>query len=216
MVPVDPAAPEAAAVAAAVASLRGGGLVAFPTDTLYALAADPFQPRALERVFRAKGRVAAKAISLLVADEAMARQLAARIPPPARALMERFWPGALTLILPPRPGLPEALVPPGGGIGLRAPKGALPRAILDGMGGPVVGTSANPAGGPEPRDAATVLRGVGAHLALLLDGGPTTLGKPSTVLDCTVHPPRILRAGAVTLAAIQAILPGVTIDGPLG
>jgi L-threonylcarbamoyladenylate synthase len=212
---VDASAPAPAAVVEALAALRAGALVAFPTDTVYALAADPFRPHALDRIFQAKGRKPAKVVSLLVADGAMARRVVAEIPPPARAVMERFWPGAITLILPPRPGLPQALVPPGGGIGLRAPAGALPRAILEGLGGPVVGTSANVAGGPEPRDAVTVLRGVGGHLALLLDGGPTPLGMPSTVLDCTMHPARILRMGAVPLAAIQSILPEVEPPAPV-
>lgn len=208
---VDPEAPDAAAIAEAVAALAAGALVAFPTDTLYALAVDPFRPGALERVFAAKGRDAAKAVSLLVADAGMAARLASGLPPFVRALMERFWPGPLTLILPPAPGLPAALVPPGGGIGLRAPRGALVQAVLRALGGPVVGTSANRAGGPDPSDAATVLREVGGHLALLLDGGPAPVGAPSTVLDCTIHPPRILRAGAVPPAAVRAVLPDVVL-----
>ncbi len=213
VVPVDPSAPDPAAVGEAVAVLRAGGLVAFATDTLYALAADPFQPGALGRVFGTKGREAGKAVSLLVADEAMAARLTSHVPPAARALMDRFWPGALTLILPAVAGLPPGLVPSGGGIGLRAPHAIVARAILAALGGPVVGTSANRAGGPEPRDAATVLREVGSHLALLLDGGPTPVGAPSTVVDCTVHPPTMVRAGAVPLAALHAILPEMVAAG---
>ena len=209
VVPVDPAAPDPAAVGAAVAALRAGGLVGFPTDTLYALGADPFQPGALARVFEAKGREGAKAVSLLVTDAAMADRLAAAVPPAARRLMERLWPGALTLVLPPRPDLPRGLVPPGGGVGVRAPRGAVARAILDGMGGPVVGTSANRAGGTDPRAASIVLQALGPHLALVLDGGPTPVGLPSTVIDCTAHPLTILRPGAVPLETIQAIVPEV-------
>ena len=206
VVAVDPAAPDPAAVAAAVGALGAGALVAFPTDTLYALAADPFRAGALARVFAAKGRDAAKAVSLLVIDAGMALRLVSRLPPFVPALMERFWPGPLTLILPPAAGLPAALVPPGGGIGLRAPGGRLSQAILRGLGGPVVGTSANRAGGPDPADADTVLREVGPHLALLLDGGQTPVGAPSTVLDCLSSPPRLLRVGAVSPAAIRDVV----------
>jgi L-threonylcarbamoyladenylate synthase len=209
VIPVDPAAPEPAAVAEAAALLRAGALVGFPTDTLYALGADPFQPGALARVFEAKGREVAKAVSLLVADAAMAARLAGEIPLAARVLMDRLWPGALTLVLPPRPGLPQALVPNGGGVGVRAPQGAVARALLALFGGPVVGTSANRAGGPDARDAILVVQAVGPHLALVLDGGPTPVGVPSTVIDCTTRPPIILRPGAVPLEAIQAILPDV-------
>ncbi len=189
-----------------IASLRAGGVVIFPTDTLYGLGVDPCSEKGLNRLFAAKGRDAAKAVSLLVADAGMAARLASGLPPFVRALMERFWPGPLTLILPPAPGLPAALAPPGGGIGLRAPRGTLVQAVLRALGGPVVGTSANRTGGPDPSDAATVLREVGGHLALLLDGGPAPIGAPSTVLDCTIHPPRILRAGALPPAAVRAVL----------
>lgn len=210
---VDAGAPDPGAVAEAAAALRAGDLVAFPTDTLYALAADPFVPGALTRVFAAKGRDAAKAVSLLVAGAPMAASLVPALPQPARALMDRFWPGPLTLVVPAVAGLPRGLVPPEGGIGLRAPAGALAQALLWAVGGPVVGTSANRAGGPDPREADTVLREVGPHLALLLDGGPTPVGAASTVIDCLHHPPRLLRAGAVPLAAIRALLPEVVLPG---
>lgn len=213
VVAVDSQAPDPAVVAEAAAVLRSGGLVALPTDTLYALAADPFHAMALERVFEAKGRAAAKAVSLLLADAGMAIRLAPALPAAARALMDRFWPGPLTLIVPAAAGLPPALAPPGGGIGLRVPRGALACAVVQRVGGPIVGTSANRAGGPDPRDGQTVLRQVGQHLALLLDGGPTPLGGPSTVVDCTVDPPRLLRAGALPLEVLQAILPDM-LPGP--
>lgn len=214
IVPVDPAAPDPAAVAEAVEALRRGALVAFPTDTLYALGADPFRPGALQSVFAAKGREAARAVSLLLADAAMAAPLASAVSPVARALMQRFWPGPLTLIVHAAAGLPAGLVPPGGGIGLRAPRNAVARALLEAYGGPLVGTSANRAGGPDPRDAAAVLQAVGRYLALLLDGGPTALGAPSSVVDCTADPPRLLRAGALPLAALQAVVPGLVAQGP--
>ena len=209
------AAPDPAVVAEAAAALRAGDLVAFPTDTLYALAADPFRPGALDRVFAAKGRDAAKAVSLLLADASMAVPLVSGLPAAAQALMDRFWPGPLTIIVPAAQGLPQALVSAGGGIGLRVPRGALAWTLIWASGGPLVGTSANRAGGPEPWDAMAVLRQVGQHLALLLDGGPTSLGVPSTVVDCTCQPPRVLRAGALTLEALQAILPEIVPPPPL-
>ncbi len=210
---VDPAAPDPAAVAAAVVALRGGGLVGFPTDTLYALGADPFRPGALERVFAAKGREATKVVSLLLANAAMVGPLAAPLPRAARDLMERFWPGPLTIIVRTKGGLPPGLAS-GGGIGLRVPRDAVARSLLVAFGGPLVGTSANRAGGPDPRDAGTVLRELGHSLALLLDGGPTPLGAPSSVVDCTADPPRLLRAGALPLAALQAVVPGLQGGAP--
>ena len=208
ILPVNAEAPDPAAVTAAAAALGRGELVAFPTDTLYALAADPFRPAALDRVYAAKGRTEAKVVSLLVTGPAMAARLAEVVPPAARAFMARFWPGPLTIIVPAAPGLPEGLVSEEGGVGLRAPGGALARAILDAVGGPLVGTSANRTGGSEPRDAATALEAVGPALALLLDGGPTPLGAPSSVVDCLTVPPRILRAGAVAPAELAAAWPG--------
>ena len=207
IVAVDREAPDPAIVAEAAEVLRAGALVAFPTDTLYALAADPFRPGALERVFAAKGRDAAKVVSLLLADAAMAPPLIAALLSAARTLIDRFWPGPLTIVLPASAGMPPALVPPGGGIGLRVPRDILARSILRTFGGPLVGTSANRAGGPEPRDAGDVLSQVGSHLALLLDGGRTPAGIPSTVVDCTVRPPRLLRAGALPPEAIREVLP---------
>jgi L-threonylcarbamoyladenylate synthase len=196
-------------VAEAVVALRSGALVAFPTDTLYALGADPFRPGALERVFAAKGRATAKAVSLLLADAGMVGSLAAPAPRAARDLMERFWPGPLTIIVRATEGLPPGLASSGGGIGLRVPQDAVARVLLGAFGGPLVGTSANRAGGPDPRDAGVVLQQVGRSLALLLDGGPTPLGAPSSVVDCTSDPPRLLRAGALPLAALQAVVPSL-------
>ncbi|HEY7677395.1 MAG TPA: L-threonylcarbamoyladenylate synthase [Candidatus Methylomirabilis sp.] len=207
--PVDPETPDPAALAEAVGALRSGGLVAFPTETLYALGADPFHPGALERVFAAKGREAAKAVSLLLARAGMVDSLAAPLPPLARDLMERFWPGPLTLIVRAIGGLPPGLAASGGGIGLRVPRNAVALALLGAFGGPLVGTSANRAGGPDPRDAGAVLRQVGPSLALLLDGGLTPIGSPSSVVDCTEDPPRLLRAGALPLAVLQAVVPSL-------
>ncbi len=206
---VDAAAPDPDAVSAAAGALRGGGLVAFPTDTLYALGGDPFRPGVLDRVFAAKGRLGAKVVSLLVFDATAAAPLTAGLAPVARAFIRRFWPGALTLIVPAAPGLPAALVPPGGGIGLRSPRGAVARAILEALGGALVGTSANRSGGPDPRDAGIVLGEVGAFLALLLDGGATPLGAPSSVVDCTADPPRLVRAGGLAPEVLRAVCPGL-------
>ena len=206
---MDPAAPDPAVVAAAVGALQSGGLVGFPTDTLYALGADPFRPGALERVFAAKGREAAKAVSLLLAEAGMVGSLAGPLPRAARELMKRFWPGPLTIIVRAMGGLPPGLASPDGGIGLRVPGDAVARSLLVAFGGPLVGTSANRAGGPDPRDAGTVLQQVGDCLTLLLDGGPTPLGAPSSVVDCTADPPRLLRAGALSLAVLQAVVPAL-------
>lgn len=199
---IDPRAPQAEVIQEACARLREGLAVAFPTDTLYALGADALNPEAIERVYAAKGRSAGKAVSLLVAGQEMAAAAAREIPASAAALMARFWPGALTIVLPASERLPEALIVGRGTVGLRMPRSAVALALLGGLGHPITGTSANRSGGPDPLEAAAVQKALGRHVALILDGGRVPFGIPSTVVDCTATPPKILREGAVPAAQV--------------
>jgi L-threonylcarbamoyladenylate synthase len=194
---VDARTPQAEAIRQAADTLRGGGLVAFPTDTLYALGADALSPDAIERVHLVKGRHRGKPLSVLVPSVEAVDRLAAGLPDRVRELLQRFWPGALTVVVKASQAVPAALAGATGTIGLRMPGGAVAGALLAAFGGPIIGTSANKSGGADPGDARMVQRAVGGQIDLILDGGRVALGVPSTVLDCSVEPARLLREGAV-------------------
>lgn len=191
-------------VAAAVAVLRQGGLVACPTETFYALAADSAQEEALQRLVALKGRPEAKPLLLLVADVAMVAQVAAAVPPLALRLMRAFWPGPLTLVLPARPGLPQPLTGGTGTIGVRQSGEPLARAVAQGLGRPITGTSANRSGQPPLTTAAAVAAALGTELDLILDVGPCPGGLPSTILRLTGPQPELVRAGAIPLVALES------------
>jgi L-threonylcarbamoyladenylate synthase len=197
--PVDPRAPEPGPIARGVAVLSRGGTVAFPTETFYGLGADARRDDAVARVFAAKGRPEDKPLLVLVDSEASALALAAEVPEPARALMARHWPGPLTLVFRARPELPARLTAGTGTVGVRVPGHPVALALVRAAGCPVTAPSANPSGGPPPRTADEVQAGLDGKIDLILDGGATAGGQPSTVADCTAWPPRILRQGAVRL-----------------
>lgn len=181
--------------------IRAGGLVAFPTETFYGLGADALSASAVSRVFQAKGRPDDKPLLVLVDAVEMVDAVAASVPASARRLMARHWPGPLTLVLPARPGLPSSLTAGTGTIGVRLPGHGLARALVSRVGSPVTAPSANPHGAPSPRTAAEVAAALRAAVDLILDGGPTPGGLPSTLVDVTGPRPRILRPGVVVLVA---------------
>jgi L-threonylcarbamoyladenylate synthase len=197
VVQVDPKQVQPEVIQQACEVLRRGGLVAFPTDTLYALGANALEPKAIERVHTVKGRHHGKPLSVLVPSVEAGMALAAHLPTAVRSLMQAFWPGALTLVVRASSKVPAALAGTGGTIGLRMPAGSVAQALLTAFGGPIIGTSANKSGGADPADARSVQKAVGGQIDLVLDGGRVTLGVPSTVLDCTAEPARILREGAI-------------------
>ncbi len=203
---VEPHTPSARAIAKAASVLRKGGLVAFPTDTLYALGADVSNMTAIQRVFAAKGRRRTNPIPLLVADMTMATRLVGDFPRAAARLAGRYWPGPLTLLLPARRGIPRLLTAGTSRIGLRVPNAPVALALILRLGGPVTGTSANRSGGKDPQDADEVLRQLGDQVDLILDGGPVPLGSPSTVVDVTASPPVIVREGLIPQEEILALL----------
>jgi len=184
-------------VEAALSVLRREGVVAYPTDTLYGLGANAFSLRAVRRVFETKGRRADMALPLLLADASDVDRVAIDIPPLARALAERFWPGPLTLVLRRASTIPDLVTGGRGTVAVRVPDHPVPRALARGLGAPITGTSANPSGGPDPRTAEDVRRGLGALVDYVIDGGPAPVGRPSTVLDLTGPEPRVLRQGAL-------------------
>ncbi len=207
--PVVPATghpPPGEAVELAARALAGGAVVALPTDTIYGLAVDPFQAGAVERLFSLKRRPREVHLPVLVAGEEQALALAGEVPAPARRLMARFWPGALTLVLPRRPGLTADLGTGTATVGVRCPAHGLARALCRAS-GPLGTTSANLHGEEPLTTAEAVAATFGDAVPVVLDGGPCA-GAPSTVVDCTGDEPVLLRAGRVgwdeILAAARA------------
>jgi L-threonylcarbamoyladenylate synthase len=196
---VDAARGEQAAVAEAAALLRAGAIVAFPTESFYGLGVDALDARAVDRLLRAKRRPADKPVLVLVDSIEMAERVAASVPPSVRALMARHWPGPLTLVLEAAPAVAEALTAGTGTIGIRMPGHPVALDLVRAAGRPVTAPSANPSGAPPPTTAEEVRRYFGSEVELILDGGPTAGGTGSTVADCTVWPPRVLRAGPVAV-----------------
>lgn len=203
---VAPQTPSCRAVTRSALVLRKGGLVVFPTDTLYALGADASNPLAVRRVFAAKGRCLKSPVPLLVADLMMATQLIGELPEAAVRLAERFWPGPLTLVLWAPRNICTLLTAGTGRIGLRVPDATVARALVRDFGGPVTGTSANRSGDKDPLNAHEVLQQLGDRVDLVLDGGPVTGGSPSTVVDVTASPPAIVRQGPVQQEEILSLL----------
>ena len=194
---VDASRPAPAALEAAARVLRAGGLVAFPTETFYGLGAYALDEAAVARVFRAKGRPGDKPLLVLVDSLAMVERVAREVSVRARGLMDRYWPGPLTLVLPARADLPTALTAGTGTIGVRLSGHPVARALVAALGAPVTAPSANPHGKATPQTPDEVLAGLGSRVDLLLDGGSTPGGPPSTMLDLTRASAVLLRAGAI-------------------
>jgi L-threonylcarbamoyladenylate synthase len=199
---------EAEALVAEVrALLLAGGIAALPTETFYALAAYPFDEAALARLFALKARPPEKPVLVLVGGPEMLSQVAGETPEAGARLMAGFWPGPLTLILPARPGLPDRLTGGTCTLGVRLPRQAVTCRLLTALGFPVTGTSANRSGRPPLTGAADVAREFGDDVDLILDTGPCPGGLPSTIVDVTCVPPRLVRAGAVPVARLTAVVP---------
>jgi L-threonylcarbamoyladenylate synthase len=190
----------------ALETLRSGGLVALPTDTVYGLAVDLRTPGGIDQLFAAKGRPAEKAIVVLVDGLDQLAGLVV-VPKAAQVLAGAGWPGALTLVLPlrTRDGLPGALTAGTATLGVRVPDHPTPRALARTL-GPLPTTSANRSGEPDALDADDVMATVGPACDLILDGGRTRGGVPSTVIDCTNGPPFVRRVGALPVEPLAAAL----------
>ncbi len=185
-------------IARALKVLRAGGLVAFPTDTVYGVGALAFDGKAVESIYLAKDRPIEKAIPILIADvDDLSRVASSPLPPMAVKLASRFWPGPVTLVVPKLPTLPEA-VSATDTVAARVPDHEVARALLR-ESGPLAVTSANISGGPSPATAEEVFQQLGGRITLIIDGGKTPGGVPSTLVDCTGEEARILREGPVTM-----------------
>jgi len=187
--------------------LGSGGVLALPTETFYALAVNPLDEAALDRLFALKARPPEKPVLVLISGPEELSQVAREVPEAAARLLAAFWPGPLTLILPARPGLPARLTGGTGTIGVRQPRQPLVCRLLAALEGPVTGTSANRSG-QEPLTAASrVAREFGTAVDLILDAGPCPGGLPSTIVDVTVSPPRLVRTGALAAATLKELIP---------
>jgi L-threonylcarbamoyladenylate synthase len=203
---IDPGKPDAEKLAEAVRLLREGGVVAFPTETFYGLGADARNETAVEKIFRIKGRDFRNPIALIVADDRDVIPLVEEIPATAKILMQRFWPGPLTLIFRAAPSVSSRLTGGTGKIGIRVSGHPLARLLAGGLGGPLTATSANLSGGPECSSADAVIRALGDLPDAVIDGEETPGGAGSTILDVTVSPPRILREGVIPDNLIRTVI----------
>jgi L-threonylcarbamoyladenylate synthase len=197
IVSVSAVRPDEAVITRAAQTIRGGGVVVFPTHGLYGLGADPFNPTAVERVFAIKGRQARKALLVLIAETQALERVA--LPPNAMALemMHRFWPGRVTFVLQARKELPAALTGSGDKIGVRLVAHPVAAALVRAVGAPVTGTSANISGSGGCAAVGDMEDRLLDAVDLVLDAGPLAGGPGSTVVDVTGRTPRILREGAV-------------------
>ncbi|HBI45510.1 MAG TPA: threonylcarbamoyl-AMP synthase [Planctomycetales bacterium] len=203
---VDALAPQAGRIARAAAVLRGGGLVAFPTETVYGLGALALDADAVGRIFAAKGRPANNPVIVHVADIAEAVAIAAEWPDAAERLARRFWPGPLTLIVPRGAAVPDVTTAGGLTVAIRVPAHPVALALLRAVGAPVAAPSANRSSELSPTRADHVLRGLDGRIDLVLDAGPTAGGIESTVFDVTTAPPRLLRPGLIGQAELEAVV----------
>ncbi|MCL4499568.1 MAG: L-threonylcarbamoyladenylate synthase [Chloroflexi bacterium] len=202
LVRVDPSHPESEVVAEAAELLLGGRLVAFPTDTVYGIAADATNEAAVLNIFKVKKRPRTMPLVVLVAEPSGALELFSHVPTEAEALANRFWPGPLTIILPGFKALPLALTAGAPTLGVRCPNSAVAREVIRATKRPLATTSANITGCDAPIDAQGVLEQLGGRIPLILDGGPAKIGVASTIVDLSARPARVLREGSVTKEAL--------------
>jgi L-threonylcarbamoyladenylate synthase len=188
-----------------MAVLRGGGLVVYPSDTVYGLGAAAGHERAVERVFAVKDRDAQKALSLLLADAADLASLCTQVPFLARVFAQRYWPGPLTLVLRRSPAFQSATLGGGDTVAVRVPDHLFLRELIRGLGEPITGTSANRSGRPACRSAEEVERELGDAVDLIIDGGPSGAGPESTVVSLIGSLPVVLREGAIPRVDVERL-----------
>lgn len=204
--PTEPVLPTSTEIDRAVDTLRDGGLVVFPTETVYGIGASVRRPDAVEALFAAKRRPAHQAMTVHLGADADLDRWALEVPPGARRLVAEHWPGPLTVVLTSRPEVPESVRGGGAGVGLRVPDHPVALDLLERFGDGLVGTSANLHGEPSPTTAAAALDATGSAATCVLDAGPCPVGIASTVVDLTVDPPRLLREGSLSLREVESLL----------
>ena len=203
---IAPEAPQTDRLQEAVRVLQQGGVIAYPTDTVYGLAVDATNVTAIARLFTAKQRPGDKAIPLIIGDMSQLSQVVATIPLDAERLMQAFWPGPLTLLFEPQSGIPAELRGSSACIGVRWPAALISQHLACMLGRPITATSANRSGAAVALTASQVMAQLSSTVDLILDGGTASSTVVSTVLDVSVAPPRLLRAGKISLQAVESVL----------
>jgi len=198
--------PQQEAIKLAAEIIRRGGLVAFPTETVYGLGADAMNEAAVQRIFEAKGRPADNPLIAHVASREMLDLVASDVSETADLLIAKFWPGPLTLVLPRNPHLAPSVSAGLSTVAVRMPKNEIALALIRAAETPIAAPSANVSGRPSPTSAAHVLDDLGSRIDMILDGGPTNIGIESTVLDVTGDPPAILRPGWITREMLSEVI----------
>ena len=196
VVQIDPHNPPSRLIEEVAQVIRGKGVIIYPTETLYGLGANPLYPEAIKRIYAIKGRSVAKPIPFLIKDQQMLETLVEEISPLGRELMERYWPGPLTLIFRAKEGLPAPLQGRDGTIGLRISSHPIARQIVEAIDAPLTATSANPAGEEDITDCQRLAQLFGDQVDLIIDGGRVP-GMGSTVVNLAVSPPAIVREGMI-------------------
>ena len=205
---IDPRGPEPHLIARAAAILKAGGVIAFPTETFYGLAADAANEKAIEKIFQIKGRGFGNPIALIAGSESHLPGLVEEIPDTARILMRAFWPGPLTLVFKASSRVIPRLTAGTGRIGIRVSSHSIAASLAEAIDGPITATSANRSGAAENVSAHEVLQLLGEDPDAVIDGGPAPGGRGSTFLDVTADPPVVLREGAVPKERIFEALRG--------
>ncbi len=195
-------------LAAAIEPLKRGGVIVFPTETLYGLGADALNDAAVEKVFRLKGRDPRSPIPVLVADQEMLHTLAAKVPMTAQKLMDRYWPGPLTLVLPGRKNIPKPLCNPTGGVGMRISSQPIATLLVKGLGRPLTATSANPSGKEPARTLQVAKNYFADRVDVFVEGGTLTSKSGSTVVEVMEDSIKIIREGEISGAELQRFLGG--------
>jgi L-threonylcarbamoyladenylate synthase len=204
--PVDPQRPDVAVVQEALGVLRYGGVVAYPTDTVYGLAVDAMNPEAISRLYRVKQRPAEKALPIIIGALGQLSRLVATRSPTAERLIVTLWPGPLTLLMVPREDVPTCVLGNSSRIGIRWPLAPLSQQLALGLGRAITATSANLSEMPVARTAAEVMAQLASGVDLILDAGTMLNFEVSTILDVTVEPPRLCRPGKIDVQTIEAVL----------
>ncbi len=203
---IDPVKPEPGTVSEAAILLKAGKLVVFPTDTVYGMGADAFNKEAVGRIFAAKKRDANKPLQVLIAQKSDLQAIAKDQSEILERLASEFWPGPLTLVMLAKADFPSRVRCGRETIGVRMPAHPVALKLIEAFGAPVAATSANISGSPDPVNAEEVMDYLGDKVALILDGGPTPGGIPSTVLDISVQPPVVLRQGKLSSEDLNRVV----------
>lgn len=206
---VNPDQPDAQTIAQAAAIIQQGGLVAFPTETVYGLGADAMQEQAIQRIFAAKGRPADNPLIVHIGDREMLALVATEVSDKAEALIKRYWPGPLTLVLKRQPEVAPSVSAGLPTVAVRMPNNAVALALIRAASTPIAAPSANRSGRPSPTSACHVALDLEGRIDMILDGGATSIGIESTVLDMTGDVPVILRPGWITEEQIAAVVGAV-------